>query len=95
MPEEYHKDYPERRLIKRKSREADIRLFIDYNKFTRGKFSLEDESYAYIRKLMIVKNIVDSIMVVECRKKGDFQGKKLINDILNALNITQQELESI
>ena len=34
-------------------------------------------------------------MVIESRKKGDFQGKKLIEDILNALNVDREDLEKL
>ena len=99
MPEKDHEFYPERKLIKRKSKEADIRLFVDYNKFTQGSFSFDDkekaQKYDHIRRLLLIKNIIDSIMVVESRKKGNFQGVKLIKDIMQALNVTYDDLRNV
>ncbi len=95
MPIEFHDSYRERRLIKRKTKEADIRLYVDYNLFVRCSFDIEREPFKTQRRLMIIKNIVDSIMVVENRKKGDFQGLKLIDNILNSLEVTQEDLLKI
>lgn len=99
MPEKDHAFYPERRLIKRKSKEADIRLYVNYDKFTQGIFSFDDEEkvqrYDHIRKLLLIKNIIDSIMVVENRKKYDFHGIELIKDIMQALNVIHDDLRDI
>ena len=38
---------------------------------------------------------VNSIMVIEKRKKDDFQGERLINDILNALDVSREELNNL
>ncbi len=95
MPEDLHERFRERRLIKRKTSEADIRLFVDYERFIRGKWDVEREPYRTERKLLLIKNMVDSIMVVESRKKGDFQGEKLIHDILQALDVRREDLEKL
>jgi len=79
--------WEERRLIRRKEKWADIRLEIDYDKFVAA-----DE---HTQKLLYVKNIVDSIMAVEERKKGDFEGLKLIEDILLAVNVTKEQIENL
>ena len=47
------------------------------------------------KKLLLTKNIVDSVMVVENCKKADFQGERLIDDILNALKISREELHKL
>lgn len=78
---------PERKLIKFNKREADIRLKIDYDKYQ----SADDNG----KKLLIVKNLADSIMVIESQKKKDFNGLKLIDDILSALNVTKEELDKL
>ena len=76
--------WKERRQIWRKSKSADIRLNIDYDRFVNA-----DEQ---TQILLYVKNIVDSIRVVEERKKGDFKGLKLIEDILATLDLMEEQL---
>lgn len=77
----------ERRLIKRKAKEADIRLYIDYERFI--KETPENQ------RLMYIKNILDSIDVVIERSKGDFKGEKLKQDILDALEVTMEDIQSL
>lgn len=79
--------WKERKQIWRKKQETDIRLWMDYERFI--KESPE------IKRLMYIDIIVKSIMVVQERSKGDFRGKELINDILKALNVTQEQLETL
>ena len=92
MPSDMQTDYKERKLISRKKHEADIRLHVDYYKFVQGKLDINRFDYLKQRRLLLTKNIVDSIMVIENRKKEDFQGKRLIDDILNVLKISKDEL---
>lgn len=75
----------ERKLIKWKDKGADIRLYIDYEKFINSSFE--------VQKLMYVKNIMDSIDVIISRSKGDFKGEKLKQDILDALELTYDDLK--
>ena len=86
---QYIKDHgwKERRLIKRKAKEADIRLYMDYDRFI--KETPENQ------KLMYIKNILDSIDVVIERSKGDFRGEQLKKDILNALDVTMEDINSL
>lgn len=79
--------WKERRLIKRKAKEADIRLYMDYDRFI--KETPENQ------KLMYIKNILDSIDVVIERSKGDFRGEQLKQDILNALSVTMEDINSL
>ena len=79
--------WKERKQIWRKKKEADIRLEINYEKF----INANEETQI----LLYVKNIIDSIMVVENRKKGDFKGLKLIDDILQTLEISKEQLENL
>lgn len=79
--------YKERTLIRFKERWADIRLKIDYKQY--------QESDDKVKRILLIKNIIDSIRIIENRKKGDFQGLKLINDILNALKVKNAELMSV
>ena len=92
MPPDMQTDYKERKLISRTKHEADIRLHVDYYKFVQGKLDINRFDYLKQRRLLLTKNIVDSIMVIENRKKEDFQGKRLIDDILNVLKISKDEL---
>lgn len=95
MPESMHENYKERKLIRGKLFEADVRLYVDYQRFIRGRFDIEAEPYKQERLLLLLKNIVDSIMVLESWKKGDFQGEKLIEDILKAMNMKREDLEKL
>jgi len=77
----------ERRYISWKKRFADMRLQINHNDFvntdTRG------------RQLLVAKNIVDSIRVVELKskkRKTEFAGEKLISDILNLIGISLDDI---
>ena len=87
MPEEFHDRYKERKLLKRKKREADIRLFIDYDKFSKADLDMQVK--------LFLQNIIRSIKVVDERKKGDFQGEKLINDLCVAFNVEREQIESL
>ena len=80
-------EWKERRYISRKEKSADIRLHIDYEKFMSE--TLEN------KKLIYIKNIIDSIDVVISRSKGDFRGEDLKRDILKALDVTQEQLDNI
>jgi hypothetical protein len=79
--------WKERKQIWRKKQEADIRLFMDYERFIRET--------PEVKRLMYIDIIVKSIMVVQERSKGDFRGKELINDILKTLNVTQEQLDKL
>ena len=79
--------WKERKHIWRKKRQADIRLRMDYNRFLHES---EDNKF-----LMFVDIIVKSIQIVIEQSKGDFDGVKLINDILFMLNVSQEQLLSI
>ncbi len=79
--------WKERKQIWRKKKEADIRLRIDYNRFIEE--TLEN------RRLMFNDIIVKSIQVIQEKSIGDFQGVKLIEDILEALNITKSQLSTL
>ncbi len=79
--------WKERKQIWRKKQEADIRLFMDYERF--------NTETPENKRLMYIDIIVKSIMVVQEKSKGDFKGKELINDILRVLNVTQEQLENL
>lgn len=79
--------WKERYLIWRKKQEADIRMFMDYERFI--KESPE------IQRLMYIDIIIKSIMAVQEKSKGDFRGKELLNDILKVLDVTQEQLDNL
>ena len=87
MSDRFLDGWKERRYISFIRKEADIRLFIDYNKYVHA----DDEG----KILLYLKCIVDSIMVIEKRKRSDFQGIKLISDILHALKVKKEDLENL
>lgn len=76
--------WKERKQIWRKKKEADIRLRMDYYRFI--------EETPENQRLMFIDIIVKSIRIVQKKSMGDFQGEKLIDDILNALNIAEEQL---
>ena len=45
--------------------------------------------------MLWTKCIVESIEVVESRKKGDFQGEKLIQDFLDLVGVKREDLEKL
>ncbi|MBF7145223.1 Imm44 family immunity protein [Bacillus toyonensis] len=72
----FHK---ERKLFKRKSKEADFRLRIDYETFLSADYST--------RKILIIRNIIQSIRMLEGKAKADFNAIKLEQDILQIFDI--------
>ena len=66
--------WKERVLLKRKKREADVRLRINYEKFVAS-----DKNE---KKKLFIGIITDSIRIIQERSKGDFDGQTLIEDIL-------------
>ena len=74
--------WKERTKIWRKRREADIRLRIDYNRF----ISETPEK----QRLLFIENIVASIRILQGQSKGDFQGDRLISDILSKTGVAQK-----
>lgn len=79
--------WKERKLIKRKKREADIRIKMDYDCFIRESPSN--------KRLIFIKTIVESLKIVQENSKSDFKGEELINDILFLLNVSLDELNNI
>lgn len=71
--------WKERVQIWRKKGEADIRLRMDYDRFI-----TEDDTN---KKIMFVEIIIKSIRSIQSRSKGDFDGEKLIEDILIATKL--------
>jgi hypothetical protein len=76
--------FKERKLIKRKTREADIRLRTDFDKFYTADYTK--------KRLLFVDNIIRSIRVIGEKSKSDFNSEKLIADILKVFNINEEDL---
>lgn len=79
--------WKERKLIKRKAKEADIRLHIDYEDFSKATPEMQ--------RLIYIKTLIDSIEVIQQKSKGDFNGEKLIADILVALDVKKDDLDEV
>jgi hypothetical protein len=76
--------FKERKLIKRKAREADIRLRTDFDKFYAADHNK--------KRLLLVDNIIRSIRVIGEKSKSNFSSEKLIADILQVFNIKEEDL---
>ncbi|MHC1686049.1 MAG: Imm44 family immunity protein [Clostridiaceae bacterium] len=76
--------FKERKLVRKKSRMADIRLRIDFNTFKNSDNAAQ--------KMLIIKNIIESVRIIGAKMKGEFDAIKFETDILNALGITSEEL---
>lgn len=79
--------FKERKLIKRKAKEADIRLYTDFDKF----FNADYET----KRLLLLDNIIRSIRVIGERSKTDFKAEKLINDIYRVCGIDESKLKNL
>ncbi|PFJ24001.1 dihydrolipoamide succinyltransferase [Bacillus anthracis] len=71
--------FKERKLFKRKSKEADFRLRIDYETFLSADYAT--------RKILIIRNIIRFIRILGERAKSDFNAIKLEQDILQVFDI--------
>lgn len=71
--------FKERKLFKRKSKEADFRLRIDYETFLSADYAT--------RKILIIRNIIQSIRILGEKAKSDFNAIKLEKDILQIFDI--------
>lgn len=79
LPVSYEQLCKERKLFKRKSKSCDFRLRVDYHSFRDG-----DASH---RERLLVKNVIDSIRILDERAKKDFDGKTLETDILKLFGV--------
>lgn len=71
--------FKERKLFKRKSKEADFRLRIDYETFLSADYAT--------RKILIIRNVIQSIRILGGKAKSDFNAIKLEQDILQVFDI--------
>jgi hypothetical protein len=65
--------FKERKLVKRKTKEADIRLRTDFDKF----YAADNNN----KRLLLVDNVIRAIRVIGEKSKVDFNSEKLISDI--------------
>jgi len=81
----------ERRYISYKQKMADIRLRIDFDELCKADRRTQ--------LLIYIKHMLDSIKVIDKRVnkkfRTGFNGEKLCSDILNVLNVTISDLETI
>jgi hypothetical protein len=78
--------FKERRLFSRKNKEADYRLRIDLKRFM--------ESDNETRRLMVIKNVIESVRSLGEKAKKDFDAKTLEEDILRVLNVTIEKVDN-
>ncbi len=79
--------WKERKWVSRKKKEADVRLRMDYNRFMNE--TVEN------KRLLFVDIIIKSIRIVQSAARGDFEGERLIEDILRILDITPEQLTAL
>ncbi len=80
----------ERKYISWKKKYADIRLQIDFDWFAKADKATQ--------RLLVAKNIVDSIRFIRdsaIKAKRDFEGDKLINDILLDTGISLDQIDTL
>jgi hypothetical protein len=79
--------FKERMLFKRKQKSADYRLRIDFGKFINGDYNT--------RRLLLAKNIIDSIRSLGTKAKKDFDAISLEKDILDLLEIDEKTINKV
>lgn len=75
-------DHKERKLIKWKSKTADIRLRIDFDKWVES----DDKG----KEKLFCDNVIRSIQVIQSKVKEGFDAKKLESDIRKELNYEEE-----
>lgn len=80
MPEDFFEEngYPEKKLFKRKTKEADIRLRIDYERFIRVKSEQRRQIY--------IDHIIQALNTLKPKLSKSFRFDDLINDVVNVLS---------
>ncbi|QDZ77020.1 Imm44 family immunity protein [Bacillus cereus] len=73
--------FKERKLFKKKSKEADFRLRIDYETFLTADYNT--------KKMLIIKNIIQCIRILGMKAKLDFNAKKLEQDVLRIFHLEE------
>ena len=77
---EWQQGRPERRLFRRKDRDADYRTIIDFAAFRQAS--------AQVRERLIVANIVDAVRDLNRKARGKFSGEALVADVLEVFGYT-------
>lgn len=79
--------FKERKLFKRKDKEADIRLRINIETFLNADRAA--------KKLLIIKNIIECVRILGTKAKKDFDAERLENDILNLFKVKKDVIDNI
>ncbi|UOY93294.1 Imm44 family immunity protein [Ectobacillus sp. JY-23] len=79
--------FAERTLFFKKDKSSDLRLRISHEAF----LNANDE----MRKLLIIKNIIQCIRILGTKAKTDFNAKKLEDDILDMFHIDENTINKI
>ena len=87
MPKDWSIPNKERKLFQRKSKEADYRLIIDFEKFKNG----DDRT----RELLLLKNILAAVEDLDKKAKKSFDGEALKSDILNLFSYTAEDVSNV
>ncbi len=80
----FHK---ERKLYKKKTKEADYRLRIDYQSFLNADHE--------IKKLLVIKNVVDCVRLLGEKIKQGFDAERLESDVLCLFKVAKEEIDSL
>ena len=75
---ELQSDLKDRKYYNKKEKYIDIRLSIDYKKFTTAK---EKD-----REILFINHVLECIRIAGKKAGTGFQAEKLINDVMEALN---------
>ncbi|PGA61635.1 dihydrolipoamide succinyltransferase [Bacillus pseudomycoides] len=79
--------FKERKLFKRKNKEADMRLRINIETFLNADRAR--------KKLLIVKNVIECVRILGTKAKKDFDAERLENDILNLFEVEKGVIDNI
>lgn len=79
--------FKEIKRFNKKNKEADVRLRMNFNKFSNSDIK--------IQKLLMIKNVIESIRVLSEKAIKDFEANRLEEDILNLFCIKKEEIDSL
>lgn len=79
--------FKERQLFSKKKKDADFRLRINYEKFINA-----DEA---TKRLLVIKNVIDSVRLLSEKAKKDFDAKRLEADILAVCEVSKETIDSL
>jgi hypothetical protein len=79
--------FKEKKQFSKKSKEADFRLRINYDKFVNSNLNT--------KRLLIIKNVIESIRFLGTKAKVDFDANRLEVDILNLFVVEKGLVDSL